>query len=74
MITLRKRFNTKRNRRTLVPAFLFLAAATLTATGSGAMAALCLVPAGLALEAARDDLAGEGAAGLPEDAAGRESA
>ena len=55
MITLRKRFSTKRTRRTMVPAFLFLAAATFTATGSGAMAALCLVPAGLVFEASRDD-------------------
>jgi hypothetical protein len=39
----------------LLPAFLFLAAATFSATGSGAMAALCLMPAGLALDGVRDD-------------------
>ena len=55
MITFGKRFRSPRTRKALVPAFLFLAAATFSATGSGAMAVLCLVPAGFALELGRDD-------------------
>lgn len=55
MITLRKRLGSNRTRKSLLPALLFLAAATFTATGSGAIAALCLVPAGLVLDSNRDD-------------------
>lgn len=53
MITLRKRMAGPRSKRMLVPAFLFLAFASLSAVGGGAVAALCLVPAGLAIEATR---------------------
>ncbi|MFK8041184.1 hypothetical protein [Congregibacter sp.] len=41
------------SRRMLLPALVFLACASLSAAGGGALAALCLVPAGLAIEAAR---------------------
>ncbi len=62
MITFGKRFRTPRTRRALLPAFLFLAAATFSATGSGAIAALCLVPAGFALELGREDDTSDGQA------------
>ncbi|MFK7831386.1 MAG: hypothetical protein AB8B57_16550 [Congregibacter sp.] len=54
MITLRKRMAGPRSKRMLLPAFLFLAFASLSAAGAGTVAALCLVPAGLAIDAARD--------------------
>ena len=54
MISLRKRMEGPSSRRMLLPAFLFLIGASLSAAGGGAAAALCLVPAGLALEAARN--------------------
>ena len=38
----------------LLPALLFFVCASLSAAGGGAVAALCLVPAGLALDAARN--------------------
>jgi hypothetical protein len=47
----------------LLPALVFLACASLSAAGGGAIAALCLVPAGLVLDAARGaerDVTGEG--------------
>lgn len=53
MITLRKRLILSGKARTLLPALAFLGAATLAAAGGEAAAALCLVPAGLALEAGR---------------------
>jgi hypothetical protein len=53
MITTRKRFGIVSSRRSLLPALLFVAAASWSLAGGGAIAALCLVPAGLALEAAR---------------------
>ena len=53
MITLRKRLATKDRARGVLPALAFLACATLTAAGGNAAVALCLVPAGLALEAGR---------------------
>ncbi|GEM_PF-5900408 len=60
MISLRKRMEGPSSRRMLLPAFLFFLGASLSAAGGGAVAALCLVPAGLAMEVARgsqnDDL------------------
>lgn len=55
MIHLRRRIAGPRSRRVLLPALLFLGFASISAAGGGALAALCLVPAGLALEAARHD-------------------
>lgn len=54
MITLRKRMTGPRTGRMLLPALLFFVCASLSAAGGGAVAALCLVPAGLALDAARN--------------------
>ena len=53
MITLRKRMASRDRARGVLPALAFLACATLTAAGGDAVVALCLVPAGLALEAGR---------------------
>ncbi len=53
MITLRKRMSSPRSRRMLLPALLFLGCASLSTGGVGAVAALCLVPAGLVIHAAR---------------------
>ena len=53
MMTTRKRFGVVTSRKSLLPALLFVAAASWSAAGGGVLAALCLVPAGLALEAAR---------------------
>ena len=53
MISLRRRIGGPRSRRMLMPALLFLAFASMSAAGAGAVAALCLVPAGLALDAVR---------------------
>lgn len=53
MITLRKRLVLSGKARTMLTALTFLGCATLTAAGGEAVAALCLVPAGLALEATR---------------------
>lgn len=52
MINLRKRMSGPRSRRMLIPAVLFLFCASVSAAGGAAVAALCLVPAGLAMEAA----------------------
>ncbi|EAQ99483.2 hypothetical protein KT71_17476 [Congregibacter litoralis KT71] len=38
-----------------MPALVFFACASLSAAGGGVIAALCLVPAGLAIDAARDN-------------------
>jgi hypothetical protein len=66
MITLRKRFTGSRA-RTLLPALLFLGAASMSALGAGSVALLCLVPAGLALDVAgRDPRAVRD--GAPDDA------
>ena len=51
MISLRKRLAGPRSRRMLLPALLFLVGASASAAGAGALAALCLVPAGLAIDA-----------------------
>ena len=53
MIKLRKSLAITGRARTLLPALAFLGCATLTAAGGDPVAALCLVPAGLALEATR---------------------
>lgn len=53
MITIRKRIAGPKAGRMLLPAILFFACASLSAAGGGAVAALCLVPAGLAIDAAR---------------------
>ena len=49
----RKRIALTSRARTLLPALAFLGAATLAAAGGETAAALCLLPAGLALEAGR---------------------
>lgn len=54
MITLRKRLTGARA-HTLLPALLFLGAASLSAFGAGSVALLCLLPAGLVLDAAGRD-------------------
>lgn len=54
MIKLRKRLRLSTRARTLVAALAFLGCATLSAAGAGTVAALCLVPAGLVLDAGRD--------------------
>ena len=53
MIKLRKPRSSSRSRRMLLPALLFLLGASFSAAGAGTLAALCLVPAGLAMDAAR---------------------
>ncbi|WOJ93761.1 hypothetical protein R0135_01010 [Congregibacter variabilis] len=53
MISLRKGMTSSRSRRMLLPALVFFACASLSAAGGGAIAALCLVPAGLVIDAAR---------------------
>lgn len=53
MISLRKGMTGSTSGRMLMPAIVFLACASVSAVGGGAIAALCLVPAGLAMEAAR---------------------
>jgi len=53
MITLRKRLARSAKARTLLPAVAFFFLASLSAVGGGTIAALCLLPAGLALEAGR---------------------
>lgn len=53
MISLRKGMTSSTSRRMLLPALLFFACASLSAVGGGAIAALCLVPAGLVIDAAR---------------------
>ena len=62
MISLRRRIAGPRTRRMLMPALLFLAFASISAAGGGTIAALCLAPASLVLDAARggsrDDSAG----------------
>lgn len=62
MITLRKRMAGPGSKRMLMPALLFFTFASFSAAGAGAVAALCLVPAGLVIDAARstesDDDAG----------------
>ncbi|WP_439106420.1 hypothetical protein [Congregibacter sp.] len=55
MISLRKGMTGSTSRRMLLPALVFLACASMSAAGGGAIAALCLVPAGLAIEAARSN-------------------
>jgi len=57
MIPTRKRFGLRASPRSLLPALLFVAAASWSAAGGGALAVLCLIPAGLALEATREDKA-----------------
>jgi hypothetical protein len=54
MITLRRRHALGSKARTLIPALAFLGFATLSAAGGGAVAALCLLPAGLVLEIGSD--------------------
>jgi hypothetical protein len=69
MISLRKRMTSPRSTRMLLPALVFFACASLSAVGGGAIAALCLVPAGLAIDAVR------GADGEPDaDAEGSSNA
>lgn len=53
MISLRKRMTSPRSTRMLLPALAFFACASLSAVGGGTLAALCLVPAGLAIDAVR---------------------
>jgi len=54
MITLRKRLTGARA-HTLLPALLFLGAASLSAFGAASVALLCFLPVGLALDAAGRD-------------------
>jgi hypothetical protein len=60
MITLRKNLAVTARTGTLLPALAFLGCATLTAAGGDAVVALCLVPAGLALEATLHHAGGAG--------------
>jgi hypothetical protein len=53
MMVFRKHLSLTGRARTLLPALAFLGCATLSAAGGDTAAALCLLPAGLALEAAR---------------------
>ena len=55
MMIPRKRLRSGFSRKTLVLAFLFVVAATFSATGSAAAAMLCLVPGSLVLDAGRDE-------------------
>lgn len=55
MINLRKRMAGPRSTRMLMPAVIFLGFASLSAAGGGAVAALCLVPAGLVADAVRSN-------------------
>lgn len=58
MILSRKHLPRTARSRLLLPALAFVAFASLSAAGGGALAALCLLPAGLALEVGkpRDDV------------------
>lgn len=53
MISLRKGMTGSTSGRMLMPAMVFLVCASVSAVGGGAIAALCLVPAGLVIDAAR---------------------
>lgn len=53
MISLRKGMAVSSSTRMLLPALLFFACASVSAAGGGALAALCLVPAGLMVDASR---------------------
>ena len=53
MISLRKGMTSSSSLRMLMPALVFFACASLSAAGGGAIAALCLLPAGLVIEATR---------------------
>lgn len=55
MISLRKRMAHSTSTRMLLPALAFLACASVSAAGGGVIAALCLVPAGLVLDATRGE-------------------
>lgn len=55
MISLRRGVTLSRSPRMLLAALAFLACASFSAVAGGIIAALCLVPAGLAIDATRSD-------------------
>lgn len=71
MINLRRGLTRSRSPKMLLAALAFLACASLNAAGAGIVAALCLVPASFALDAARDDKQDEQDERLCGDAAPR---